>query len=330
MNHEPQTSFPRKTVLIAGVGRSGTSWLGKILDSSPHVFYKPQPDDVSRYPWFRGIPSRLDPTPEFDRFREPFARALQRTFWSHSANLLTRPDFHKDFLHNGAWRCLNTGLRAWRKATRGGGPIVRIPRWMFRGDTGNVTFVLKSVVSNMRLTWIHRHFPQIKIILIIRHPGGYLNSVFRGARCHGWGNIGKRARLDESVLPFRLPEHRKYADIVENGSDFERELIYWIVTNETPILELGDSPVLKVVAYEDMCRRPQAVVEEILSFLQISHSQRTARFLAETTAEDHAAYYSIYKNPLRSAYNWRAELNREHIAVIGRFMQHCLLNSLWP
>ena len=48
MNHEPQTSFPPKTVLIAGVGRSGTSWLGKILDSSPHVFYKPQPDDVSR------------------------------------------------------------------------------------------------------------------------------------------------------------------------------------------------------------------------------------------------------------------------------------------
>lgn len=53
MSDQLDALIPPKTVLIAGVGRSGTSWLGKILDSSPHVFYKPQPDDVSRYPWFR-------------------------------------------------------------------------------------------------------------------------------------------------------------------------------------------------------------------------------------------------------------------------------------
>ena len=62
MNHEPQTSFPRKTVLIAGVDRSGTSWLGNILDSSPQVFYKSHPDDVSCYP---GSPTLL---PTADRY----------------------------------------------------------------------------------------------------------------------------------------------------------------------------------------------------------------------------------------------------------------------
>lgn len=68
MNHEPPTSFPRKTVLIAGVGRSGTSWLGKILDSSPHVFYKPQPDDVLYYPGSPTLPPTASWLTTADRY----------------------------------------------------------------------------------------------------------------------------------------------------------------------------------------------------------------------------------------------------------------------
>lgn len=329
MNRDSEAMIPPKTVLVAGVGRSGTSWLGKILDSSPQVFYKPQPDDVNRYPWFRDIPSRLDPTPELDRFREPFARALHQTFWSHSAYLQARPDFHKEFLHIAAWRSLNFGLRAWRKLGRGRAPIVRIPRWMFRGDPDNVTFVMKSVVSNMRLAWIHRHFPQIKIILIIRHPGGYLNSVFRGARDHGLRNIGTRNRLEGVVLPFRHREHQKYADVVKNGSESERELIYWIVANEVPILELADLPVLKLVVYEDLCARPIEVAREVLDFAGIPFGDGTARFLRDSTERDDSGYYAVYKDPARAAVKWRDELSENEISSVERYLHHSTLRSLW-
>lgn len=329
MNRDAEAMIPPKTVLVAGVGRSGTSWLGKILDSSPQVFYKPQPDDVNRYPWFRGIPSRLDPTPEFDRFREPFARALHQMFSSHSVYLRARPDFRKAFLYNGAWRALNLGLRAWCKATRGGGPVVRIPRWIFRSDPRNVTFVLKSVVSNMRLAWIHRHFPQIKIILIVRHPGGYLNSVFRGARDHRWRNIGTRKRLEGVVLPFRHREHQKYASVIENGSESERELIYCIVANETPILELGNSPSFKLVVYEELCARPMEVARQIFTFLDLPFSETTAEFLSDSTSHEHSGYYAVYKDSSRAATKWREELSEEHATLVGEYLQRCSLATLW-
>src|SRR5918999_626222 len=59
------------TTLIAGAGRSGTTWLGKLLDASPSVFYKPEPDNLANFPWFNGIPSRIDPTPDTAMYREP-------------------------------------------------------------------------------------------------------------------------------------------------------------------------------------------------------------------------------------------------------------------
>ena len=36
-------------VLVVGLARSGTSWLGKILDSDPSVLYRYKPDNLSKF-----------------------------------------------------------------------------------------------------------------------------------------------------------------------------------------------------------------------------------------------------------------------------------------
>lgn len=321
-------SLPR-TVLVAGTGRSGTSWLGKILDSSPLVFYKYEPDNTDRYPWFSRIPSRLEPTPDFDRFREPFAQAITRAFWSYSVNLESRPLFPKSFLRQHTWRALNFSMRVWRKFTRGGAPTFRIPRWMFPSDPYAALLVIKSVVSNLRLTWIHRHFPEVKLVLIVRHPGGYLNSMFTAARKHGWANVGTKERLSDTVLPFPCPEHLKYAGAFENGSDFERELIYWIVANETPILELAESSTFKIVVYEELCARPADVAEDVFRFVGIPFDGSTRQFLRDSTTEERPGFHGVFKNPTRAARKWREELSDEQLTVVDQYLARCSLGRLW-
>jgi hypothetical protein len=321
-------SLPR-TVFVAGTGRSGTSWLGKILDSNPLIFYKHEPDNVRLHPWFRGIPSRLEPSLEFDRYRQPFAQAIIRAFWSHSADFLSRPDFPKEFLRPHAWGALNFSMRTWRKVTRGGAPVLRIPRSMFRIDPYTVLLVIKSVVSNLRLTWIHRHFPEIKLVLIVRHPGGYLNSIFTGARLHGWTDVGTKKRLGSTVLPFPRAEHLQYTDAFENGSDFERELIYWIVANETPIMELGDSPSLKIVVYEELCARPVEITEDLFRFIGLPVDDCTRQFLRDSTSQERSGYHDVYKNPVRAANKWRTELTGDEKATVQAYLGRCSLRPLW-
>ncbi|MGB2985225.1 MAG: sulfotransferase [Phycisphaerae bacterium] len=324
-----KTSLPARTVLIAGTGRSGTTWLGKIFDSSPDVFYKPQPDERSRYPWFREIPSRLDRTPEFDRFKEPFAEAVRQTFCSHTPSLQARPVFKKNFLRQSAWDLLNISLRVWRKISRGPGPVLRIPAWMFRQDPDDITLVLKSVISNLRLAWIHENFPTIKMILIVRHAGGYLSSVFRGARHHGWVDAGKKERLGTTMLPFPRRDQERYRDAFENGSDFERELIYWVVANETPILELDGSPRFKLVSYEELCRRPLETAQALFDFAEIPFTRSSEQFIRESTTQERPGYYDVYKNPARSANRWRNELDSQQRALVARYVDESSLKFLW-
>lgn len=320
---------PFPLVWLAGTGRSGTTWLGKILDSSPHLFYKGQPDDRSRYPWFRGIPSRLEPTGEFDGFRSCFARALVAAFWNHSPFLNPRPDFPKVFLHRTAWWAFANAMRARRKIRPERVFYCRMPRWMLRVEPQHVPLVVKSVVSNLSLAWIHKHFPGVKTILLIRHPAGYLNSIFKGAAEHRWPDIGKKDRLSGTILPFSRSEHLRYAATVDQGSDLERELIYWIVANETPILDLAHSPGFKVVVYEKLCAHPAEVTQDIFSFLGIPFGKQTEDFIRTSTSQERPGYYAVYKDPLRSAGKWREELAKEHVTVIDEYLQQSSLKSFW-
>ena len=57
--------FPGKSLLLVGMARSGTSWIGKIFDSQPTTLYKHEPDrsipDVPMIPRLEDV--GMDSTP---------------------------------------------------------------------------------------------------------------------------------------------------------------------------------------------------------------------------------------------------------------------------
>ena len=295
--------IPDHTVLVTGAGRSGTSWLGKLLDASPRVLYKHEPDNWTYVPWFRNIPSRLDDVPENDSYRDEVIWALEQSFWTHCLQFVAPPDFPKKFLRHRLWRLMNLGLRAHRKLGLGDGPSFTIPRWMFREDISQIHFVVKSVMSNLRLAWLHRNFPTFRLLLIIRHPGGYLSSWIRGARDHGWAGFGDKSRLNGTLLPFPRVEHEKYAHAYHHASPFERELIYWIIANKTPLLELAES--------------------------SIPLGESTKRFIEASTSIHQDGFYSVFKDPSRVAEQWREELSSVQIETVDSYLAGSFLSKFW-
>ena len=318
-----QRSDLDRVIWLAGAGRSGTTWLGKIFDAAPNVLYRHEPDNTRKVPFFAEVPSRIDPEatdPSPDCLRD----AIDASIAHESAHFVRPPYFRKDYRGPSWWFF----ARALRSASRFGGiPRAEIPRWMWRGDPQDVRPVIKSVSSNLKLAWMHRHVPELRLVLIVRHPGGYLASWLRG-RSDRWVP-GQRSRLDPTLLPIPRPEHAHLLDQYERGTDFDRELIYWLIANETPLLQLGGAGVLHTVVYEDLCADPERVAREVFAQCDLDFTPSVADFLQESTSRHDSNYHAVFKDPARTAWAWRDELSVEQRARVDEVLRGSTLSALW-
>lgn len=312
-------------VWLAGAGRSGTTWLGKIFDASPAVLYRHEPDNLAKLPFFEGLPSRIEPEDGEPEYRRRFEEGLAASASRHALHFFRPPEFEKEFTRPRLLGAVNALLRLGRAA--GVTPHFGARPWLFRSEPAHVA--VKSVVSNMRLGWLRRNFPGVRVVLIVRHPGGYLSSWKEGAAKHGWRGFGAVERLSPTVLPFPFPDHEKYREAFERGSDFERELIYWIVANETPIRQLEGDAGTHVVVYEDLCADPVGVTRELFGFAGIEMTPSVEGFVDASTQRSTDGFHSVFKDPMDSAMKWKRTLDDDEQATVRRYLQESRLAGLW-
>ncbi|MDX1650570.1 MAG: sulfotransferase [Myxococcota bacterium] len=321
--------MPPHAVLVAGAGRSGTTWLGKLLDADPWVLYRHEPDNVERLDWFREVPSRLEPDDAAPTAREAFRRGLWRCLDRHALHFVRPPRFPKAFLRPAPFALLEQGLRAAGRLVRDHSPEVPIPGPVWRGDRDRIHLVLKSVISNLRLAWLRRQFPTLRVVLIVRHPGGYLSSWLRGVAREGWRGFGNRDRLDPVVLPLRRPEHEALRPLYEKGTPFERELVYWIVANETPLLELAEDPDCRTVVYERLCEDPQGELAAVYRHCGLEPGAATRGFVEASTSRHDDAYHAVFKDPSHVAWAWRRHLDDAQVRTVESALARTSLAPLW-
>jgi len=168
-------------VLIVGVPRSGTSWVGRVLGSTPGATYLGEPDNHEYRPWALraklGVPGYFYPAPagsaaDYERLwsvacgLEGGARSSPPTRMRRriSTGLLARIP-HRDVLRAfQSRRRLPLLVRAATLLAVPDGPI---------GTGGNL--VLKSVQAQLSLEWLAARFP-LQVVLVFRRPLNVLSS----------------------------------------------------------------------------------------------------------------------------------------------------------
>ena len=120
--------------------------------------------------------------------------------------------------------------------------------------------LIKDIRANLILKWIKRHFPEIPIVLLLRHPCAVAQSKVK---------LGWETHLDEFLLQpdlvndFLAPVH----DAVKGARDvFDRHVVMWCVENWVPLRQFAPGEIL-VVFYEDLCTRTWQATESVLSFV---------------------------------------------------------------
>lgn len=121
--------------------------------------------------------------------------------------------------------------------------------------------LVKDIRANLILHWMHAHFPEIPIVLLLRHPC----AVARSKLAMGW-----KTHLDDFLSqPELIADHlAPFVPLLESAHDeFERHILLWCVENWVPLCQFAPGEI-HVCFYEDLCLHPEREARTLLNFLR--------------------------------------------------------------
>lgn len=126
--------------------------------------------------------------------------------------------------------------------------------------------LIKDIRTNLLLKWMNNRFPQIKLVLLLRHPLAVTNSRMK---------LGWKDHLNDFVIQEDLVNDylKPYLDIINNTNDlFERQIIMWCIENMIPLKQFNKGEIL-IIFYEDICIDPKKASEYIFNYLGSNYSK---------------------------------------------------------
>ena len=226
---------PATTLLLASSGRSGSTWLGDMLAATPgvqQIFEPLDPRNSAAYRQLINWPPDL-PSSAFKRhYLHPHAQApAWRTFWA-------------DVLQGRVRTYLTDYARTSFFPSR---------------------FLVKTIRANMMLGFIDQQFHS-PIILLARHPGAVLNSMFHRVRAP-WPADVQDILAQEALVEDHLRPWLSQIEGVKTG--FEALAVWWAVENRVAFSQLaGRSHYL--IFYEHLALQPQAEINRLLRWLGVA------------------------------------------------------------
>ncbi|HLI18377.1 MAG TPA: sulfotransferase [Rhodanobacteraceae bacterium] len=321
----------RGCILLFGLPRSGTTWIGKLFDSHPDTLYRHEPDSVQYltlplYPEIGSAPQH----------REELQRFVALLPLMRSAKVVGKqPLFPKSYQSS-------AGLAAYRMSVAVAKAASRITRNFpcpYRPTaegSGRARLVWKSIESSGRLGICIETLPDIRAIHLMRHPCGFVASMLRGTAAGRFGDPSSAA--DKSWLLKMLlgtASGKVHASEVGDASRFSPEECLawcWVLIQEKILADVAGSNRVLTVRYEDVCADPIAMTRRMFEFTGLDWQPQTEAFVrASTQSTAHMTdYYSVFKSPQVSAERWRTELTPDVVERVIGIVSSSPLRHYYP
>lgn len=306
----------QEQILVFGLPRSGTTWLGKLFDSHPDTLYRHEPDSVIRLERLPLFPTE-SPTADEREFIRGYTCSIESMRAPKVCAKL--PLFQKSYLSGLGFAALQ-GSVALAKA--GGRVRLKLPVVMAgAGARANGTrLVWKSIESLGRLGMILSSLETARAVHLIRHPCGSIASVRRGEGDHQFSDDTPSSE-DWNLLAMLLetaPAKRRGLTMehMRLCTAAQRMAWRWVLINEKAMDEAGDADHCRVIRYEDLCSDPVNEMKHLLDFCALPWHAQVEDFIARSTGGDRGGYYGVFKDPHQSAEKWKQELDRRAIDQI--------------
>ena len=259
---EAGASRDKRPRIVAGFGRSGTTWIQDVLARSNRlrpVFEPLHPVHVAgaREFAYRYLDATTD-APELYAFLDPFFNGRYPPRWADFRIVSTHPARSASNL--ASFSGLRRYLRSQAEVIRS--VIEFAPQRLHRNR------IVKFVRANMMLGWLSARF-DARIVFVIRHPAAVILSQMGAPKT--W-NPRKRIqgyRSDERLLenitdPLRSMLFRKHDDV-------EAYAVSWCLENSVALAQAARHGI-HVVHYENLLNDPTVAWSGVMKALGLSTS----------------------------------------------------------
>lgn len=312
-------------ILVFGLPRSGTSWMGKIFDSHPGTLYLHEPDKHIHLP---DVPMLLPAEP-----RNGLDAFLRQVLANRSPGVTGKlPAFTKSYRSGARHLVRNAAGYIAKTFPRRLAGLVRVPDLVDPGRPGP-RLVWKSINSVGRLGALARLLPKARCLLLLRHPCGQIASVLRG---YASGMIqGPPPSEQYRVLEMLLETDRARArgltmDALRAMHPVERMAWRWVLLLEKAVDDTAGLANCRLLRYEDICAAPVEGARELFGFTGLDWHARTEEFIRESTDGESERYFGLRKDPGRSATKWQRELSRADTRRIFDIVEQSPVGRLYP
>ena len=303
-------SSSRNLICLLSMPRSGSSWIGKILDSHPNTRYLHEPD------------SDLTPLSSMKQFEEielEDAVLSEATIWGRNLrswrserSTLSLPQFPKSYrssFQDRYFRSLVYACKLFYKI----GVKVPIPTDVRAKEGGIPIDVIKSISLLPRVRYVIEIYPQAKILHLLRHPCGYVASRLSGEKL---GVMSGSTYLEALANTPWCNGNGLTIKSLEAMSKEEQFAVRWVATNDYALHFLKNAPVARTVVYDAFCIDPIENTKSIFGWCGLGVPSSTMSFIFESTdvrLGTSSRYYSVKKNSLEASTKWKSTLSSAQI-----------------
>ena len=268
--------------MVFSMPRSGSSWLGQIFDSCPYVLYKFQPFGLENY-----------------------AQSLENIEFINSPKNILESIFNdsEPFINQ---RCMAEYYKKNKNNYMG-----------FLKNNKTTINVCKNVHGIDYVPYFI-NIEEVRIIFLIRHPCGYINSLLTSP---------ERSQKDyKDWIEGTFISYDNKVNWFTGAPRYDREyrgFLDWIHTTLLfTHLESNNHDKIRVLKYEDLVESPVDTISSLFKWLGIKLEKQTIDFIETSTSSHDEDPYSVYKNSTVVS-KWKYQLDMNIQKTISYFLESC-------
>jgi len=287
-----------RPILVTGINRSGTTWVGQTLARAPDValIYEPFSPNHRRGVFRQATPEwftyvRGDPSGRL-------ASDLRRTLafrYSYAAEL--------------------PRIRSPRDAARMVRDAARFARWRRKRRRP----LVKDPIAVLAAPWLARELG-MQVVVTIRHPAAYASSMRRLGWTHDFSGFLRQPGLVDELVPGLRGDIEEMAR--RPGDILDQATLLWNVIHTVVDAYRREHPDWTFVRHEDLSAAPAAGFRDLCSRLGVEFTAGVERYVAETTGSGNPAeagagvVHQLRRDSGAAARAWHERLTPDEVARI--------------